>query len=52
MVVAILSSGERNTEGATRSIDTFIPTNQDEFNELAKMLAEKLSQFEVRLSGA
>ena len=36
-----------NIDETKKSIDTFKPTNKDEFNELAKMLAEKLSQFEV-----
>jgi hypothetical protein len=39
--------GGENIDETTKSIDTFKPTNKDEFNELAKMLADKLSQFEV-----
>ena len=42
--------GGGNVEEASKSIDTFKPTNKDEFNELAKMIAEKLSQFEVYVS--
>ncbi|XP_028416953.1 eukaryotic translation initiation factor 3 subunit J-like [Dendronephthya gigantea] len=41
-----LFGGDAITEGGKKTIDTFKPTSKEEFSELAKMLTEKLSEFE------
>lgn len=38
-----------SSDDVTKSIDLFKPTSKEEFNELAKMIVEKLSQFETSI---